>query len=87
VSTIEEHGDISLVDCLKSESDNFDSLQTAADTVFTPLLEDGGKVDKIPDLFDITGVDDESHCESISFLANHLQNGREASPQTEPDDI
>ena len=87
VSSIADHDDISLVDCWKSESDNSDSLQTVADKAFTPLLEDGGTVNEIPDLSDITGVDDESHCESISFLANHLQNDREASPQTKTDDI
>jgi chemotaxis signal transduction protein len=86
-SAIVDSGVISLVDCWKSETENFESLHVSDDSEITTLLEDGGRVDTPPELFDITGVDDEASCESMSFLANHLQNDEEALPQTEQDDI
>jgi chemotaxis signal transduction protein len=87
VSTLESSNDISLVERWKSEMVKCAPVQSAADEMFKPFLEKGEAVDMDPEIFDLADVDDESHCESVSFLAHHLHHDREASPKTKPDGI
>ncbi len=87
MSTISDRGPMSLVERWTTEPDSYESLQIAVDTEFTPPAENEETADIITELFDITGADDESQCESASFPANLLQNDRDdfaSDGNTEP---
>ena len=68
------------------DPDIYEALQTEANTEFRPPTEDVEIVDMIPEIIDTADIDDESQCESVSFLARLLQTDRDASPQAEPTD-
>lgn len=86
VSTVSDHGPMSLVDRWVQDSDIYKALQAEADTGFRPPAEDEAIVDIIPEIIDTADIDDESQCESTSFLANLLQSDRDASPRAESTD-
>lgn len=86
VSTVSDDGPMSLVGRWPQDSDIYEALQTGANPEFRPPAEDVEIADMIPEIFDTVDIDDESQCESTSFLANLLQTDRDASPQAEPAD-
>jgi chemotaxis signal transduction protein len=86
VMTDSDHGPMSLVGRWTQDSDICEALQAEANPEFRPPTEDLEIGDMIPEIIDTADIDDESHCESTSFLANLLQTDRNASPQAEPTD-
>jgi chemotaxis signal transduction protein len=86
VSIVSDHGPMSPVGRWTQDSDIYEALQTEANTEFRPPAEDVEIVDIIPEIIDTADIDDESQCESVSFLARLLQTDRDASPQAEPTD-
>ena len=53
----------------------------------TPLEAEDGGLERISDLLDMPDTDEDSHCESASFLANLLQSDRGEPASTEPDGL
>jgi hypothetical protein len=86
VSIVSNHGPMSTVGRWTQDPDIYEALQTEANTEFRPPAEEVEIVDMIPEIIDTADIDDESQCESASFLARLLQTDREASPQAEPTD-
>ena len=86
VATVSDHGPVSLVGRCTQNSDIYEALQTEANSESSPPDEDVAIADMIPEIIDTVDIDDESQCESTSFLANLLQTDRDASPQAEPTD-
>jgi len=84
VMTVSDHGPMSLGGRWTQESGICEALQTEANPEFRPPTEDFEIADMIPEIIDAADIDDESQCESTSFLANLLQTDRDASPQAEP---
>jgi chemotaxis signal transduction protein len=84
ISTLSDHGPMSLVGGWTQDSDMNEDLQTEANPEFRLPAEDAEIADMIPEIIDTVDIDDESQCESTSFLANLLQTDRDASSKAEP---
>ena len=70
------------------DSNIYEALQTAeTNPEFRPLAEDLEITDMISEIIDPADIDDESQCETTSFLANLLQTDRDASSQADPTDF
>jgi chemotaxis signal transduction protein len=85
VSTVSDYGPMSLVGRWTQDSDIYEALQTAeTNPEFRPPAEDIEIVDMISEVIDTADIDDESQCETTSFLANLLQTDRDSSSQADP---
>ena len=88
VSTVSDHGPMSLVGRWTQDSDIYEALQTAeTNPEFRPPAEELEITDMISGIIDTADIDDESQCETTSFLANLLQTDRDASSQADPTDF
>jgi len=81
VSPVSDHSARSPVGSWTQDSDIYETQQTEASPEFRPPTENAEIVDLIPETIDTIDIEDESQCESSSFLANLLQTDRDATPQ------
>lgn len=86
VLTVSDPSPISLIGRWTQGSDKCEALPNEANPGTRPLTEDVALADMIPEIIDTVDIEDESQCESTSFLANLLQTDKDASPQAEPTD-
>ncbi len=86
ISTVSDHSTMSLFGHWTKDSDVDEVQQTEANNEFRPPAENLEIVDMIPEINDTVDNDDESQCESASFLANFLHTDKDGSPQAEPTD-
>ena len=86
VSTFSDHSSWSIVGRWTQDSDICEALQTEANPEYRPPTEHIEIADMIPEMIDTVDIDDESQCESTSFLANLLQTGRDTSTRAKPTD-
>ena len=88
VSTVSDHGPMSPVGRWAQDSDIYEALQTAGtNPEFRPPAGDLEITDMISEIIDPADIDDESQCETTSFLTNLLQTDRDASSQADPTDF
>ena len=86
VSPVSNHRAMSLGGRWTQDSVIYEAVQTEVTPEYRSPTEDVEITDIISETIDTVDIDDESQCESTSFLANLLQTDRNASPHAEPED-
>jgi chemotaxis signal transduction protein len=77
VSSDSDNGRISFVDHWAQDSDIYESLKVRTNPQFRRPAKDVEIVDMVPEIIDASEIDDDSQCESASFLMNFLQSNGE----------